>query len=265
MLLEIFGSAKDGSTDSVVIELSLKDALSFRQRFPFDVYAVQRRPNYLTAWVTVITTTLQLSTTYFAIDRLPRVTGSNTEYCKVDFQLSGAQYLEDHIVATSMDTMGEIAAFFGAISGVVALLMTAYNEESFYKKFPAWGEVREDFAPVPVSVGPTVVAPPESREPIAAASQLPSSQLQLPTQRRTSSAPAPTTTSVSQRRAKAPPAQKVPSTKSPSSPSAASPLTPAVTGELQPTKSTVVVPPTAVEVEGGKPAPTVATKATVEL
>lgn len=151
LLLNIRGQdSTDGTDVDRSFELSLKDGLSFRQRFLFDVMQHTDRPNYLTTWVKFRITTLQTDSPLFSIDRLPRLkTGPDTEYCKIDFSLSGYKITQEKHFTTSLDCIGEIAAFFGAIAGVAAIVMTAYNEKAFYGKYPAWTNFDGKFKPMP--------------------------------------------------------------------------------------------------------------------
>lgn len=139
MLLTMQTQSVEGEPTPKTIELSLKDALSFRQRFRFNVHDLRISPNYLNVWTTTAMRTLQAVAPVFSIDRLPRLTvGEDAEFCKVDLLLSGTLVKEERTYNTSLDIIGEIAAFFGAVSGFFAIFMTKWNSRNFYNEHPKW-------------------------------------------------------------------------------------------------------------------------------
>jgi hypothetical protein len=159
LLLNVHGKTPEFEDVGSSYELSLKDALSFRQRFMFDIHQERIYPNYLNTWGKVVHDTLQPEAPIFSIDRLPRLTtGSDTEYCKLDFSLSGVFIRQRRTFTTSLDCLGEIAAFFGAIMGIAALLMTAWNERVFYTKYPHWTAFDGKFTKMPQAVEVTEMA-----------------------------------------------------------------------------------------------------------
>uniref|UniRef100_A0A7S1M2U9 Uncharacterized protein n=1 Tax=Neobodo designis TaxID=312471 RepID=A0A7S1M2U9_NEODS len=151
MLLVLHSKTQDGEPITRSFELSLKDALSFRQRFPFDVVYTKKYANLLTSFRTQKTRTLAMEAPWFAIDRLPRLkTGEDTEYCKLDFMLTGVEITERRRFPTSLDVIGQIGAFFGALMGVAAFIAVTYNEKKFYSKYPKWTAFDGNFQPMPI-------------------------------------------------------------------------------------------------------------------
>lgn len=127
-------------------ELSLKDALSFRQRFPFETRRVVKWPNYLSSFSVELQTLLQPVAPVFAIDRLPRLrTGSDAEYCKLDFELSGTAIIEERHYSTSMDVLGEVWSFRGGITGLFGLFLLRWAKRQFYRTYPNWQGFDENF------------------------------------------------------------------------------------------------------------------------
>jgi hypothetical protein len=171
LLLTLYGKTPEGDPNKRTYELSLKNGLSWRQRFLYDTNTEKYYPNYLSSWSKDVIDTLQLQTPIFSIDRLPRPTeGEDTEYCKMDFGLSGSAILQRRYFQTSLDTIGEIAAFFAALTGIAALFVTSYNEKVFYTKYPSWTNFDRYFTQLPPGQEPTP-ADDKMMEPVAQPAQ----------------------------------------------------------------------------------------------
>jgi hypothetical protein len=126
--------------------LSLKSALSTKQVLPFVVYETTIYPNLLTSWTKTVFTELQLQPPISSIDRLPRlVSGSDREFVKIDFQLTGVFIRETRSQRTVFDFIGLIAAFASAIYGFAHKFMWRYNKYRFYKKYPMWDKFPDNF------------------------------------------------------------------------------------------------------------------------
>lgn len=119
-------------------ELSLKDAMSFRKILTFHVSKITTNPNYVRHFEPFSVHELTLADESFSIDRMPRLPTGDSEYGKIDFQLSGTYVKENRNPETLADLMGSWAAFWGALTTILMIVLHKVNTELFYHDYPKW-------------------------------------------------------------------------------------------------------------------------------
>jgi hypothetical protein len=137
---------EEGEELTRLLDVSLKTAFSFRRQLQFDVLYTANRPDYLRTYKSVKFWEPQLSNDVFTIDRIPRLTsGPDTEMCKIDLEMTGVIVAKQNKPQTSLDLIGQWAAFYGAIFGTVSFFVIRYNMSSFYSECPGWDNFDEEF------------------------------------------------------------------------------------------------------------------------